>query len=320
MQVLDKTIKQLTVPTPFAVGDVHVYLLKGDMLSLVDAGVKTKEAWQAVTEQLKESGYHPEDIEQIILTHHHPDHTGLIEQFPRLKHIAAHQNVDVWLRRDEAYFRGYEHFFHVLFIQSGIPARFQGFLDQMRKPLILAGRGEVTDALDEGDTLPGHGEWQVIETKGHAQSHLSFFRQEDGLFIGGDHLLKSISPNPLIEPPGDPSAERPRPILQYRRNLQKCLELGITKVLPGHGDVFSDLEEILPKQMKRQVQRAEKVYQLIAAEAQSPFQLCQKIFPRQYESQLELTMSETFAQLDYLEDEGKIEQAMEEGRLMYAAK
>lgn len=226
MQVLDKTIQQLTVPTPFAVGDVHLYLMKGDMLSLVDAGVKTKEAWQAVTEQLKETGYHPEDIEQIILTHHHPDHTGLTEQFPRLKHITAHRNVDVWLRRDEIFFQRYERFFRDFFIQSGIPALFQGFLEELRKPLIYAGRGEVTDVLDEGDVLPGHGEWRVIETKGHAQSHLSFFRQEDGLFIGGDHLLKSITPNPLIEPPSISSGERPRPILQYRRNLRKCLEIG----------------------------------------------------------------------------------------------
>lgn len=86
-----QTISQLTVPTPFAVGDAHVYLLKGDTLSLVDAGVKTKAAWEALKTQLRQLGYAPNDIEQIILTHHHPDHIGLIEAFPRAERIVAHQ-------------------------------------------------------------------------------------------------------------------------------------------------------------------------------------------------------------------------------------
>src|SRR5690625_6240969 len=96
LKILNQTIHQLTLPTPFAVGDVHVYLIKGDMLSLVDAGVKTKEAWESLTHQLKQLGYRPEDIEQLILTHHHPDHIGLIEEFPRLHHISAHKH-DVYV-------------------------------------------------------------------------------------------------------------------------------------------------------------------------------------------------------------------------------
>ena len=34
----------LTVPTPFYVGDVNVYLIKEDPLTLIDAGPKTPEA------------------------------------------------------------------------------------------------------------------------------------------------------------------------------------------------------------------------------------------------------------------------------------
>src|SRR5690625_484251 len=108
MKVLDKTISQLTLPTPFAIGDTHTYLLKGDILTLVDAGVKTKEAWEALKSQLKELGYYPNDIEQIILTHHHPDHIGLVEQFPRAEHVVAHKNVDLWLTRNESFFRSEE--------------------------------------------------------------------------------------------------------------------------------------------------------------------------------------------------------------------
>lgn len=39
----------IRVPTPFAVGDVIVYLVKGDALTLIDAGPNTKEAARAST-------------------------------------------------------------------------------------------------------------------------------------------------------------------------------------------------------------------------------------------------------------------------------
>ncbi|MBP1969675.1 glyoxylase-like metal-dependent hydrolase (beta-lactamase superfamily II) [Virgibacillus natechei] len=321
MKVLDKTISQLTIPTPFAVGNTHVYLIKGDLLTLVDAGVKTTEAWEALKTQLKEIGYSPNDIEQIILTHHHPDHTGLVEEFPRAERLVAHKNVDLWLTRNETYFQHYEQFFKEYFIASGIPQHFHRLLDNLRAPLKYAGEGHLTSTIIEGDSLPGHEDWRVVETKGHAQSHLSFYRETDGSFIGGDHLLRHISPNPLIEPHPDMDQEgRPKPILQYRANLKKCMSLGIQSVLPGHGDIFSNVEEIIPRHLHKQEQRAKKVELLLMDNPQTPFQICMQIFPHQYEKQLDLTMSETIAQLDYLENEGKVDKTIEDGIFFYHAK
>ncbi|SHF58695.1 MBL fold metallo-hydrolase [Ornithinibacillus halophilus] len=320
MQIIDETITQITIPTPFAVGDTHVYIIKGDTLSLVDAGVKTKEAWEAFKVQLKEIGYQPNDIEQVILTHHHPDHIGLVEQFPRAERMIAHKNVDLWLTRDENFFQHYENFFREFFPACGIPEKYHYLLDRLRDPLKLAGEGQLTDRIREGDVLPGHEDWKVIETKGHAQSHLSFLREKDGVFIGGDHLLNAISPNPLLEPPHDGNKERARSLVQYRQNLMKCLDLDIKQVLPGHGIVFSNVQEKIPSQMQRQEKRANKVLHLLREYSQNPFQICQQIFPMHYEKQLNLTMSETIGQLDYLEEEGLIEQSVEDGIIYYHAK
>ncbi|GAA0609315.1 MBL fold metallo-hydrolase [Virgibacillus siamensis] len=319
MKVMDKTISQITIPTPFAVGDTHVYLLKGDTLSLIDAGVKTKKAWEALTVQLKELGYFPEDIEQIILTHHHPDHIGLVEEFPRVKNIAAHQNVDLWLSRDEAFFQHYEQFFADFFMACGVPSKYRDVLKKLRAPLNFAGTGHVGTAIREGDVLPGHEDWQVIDTKGHAQSHVSFLRESDGAFIGGDHLLHHISSNPLLEAPID-GDERPRPMLQYRENLKKCQTLGISSVFPGHGDVFSDVSSLVPYRLERQEQRADIVLTLLKDHTQSVFEICRQIFPKQYEKQLDLTISETVGQLDYLEDEHLAGRFLQDGVYYYYAK
>jgi len=319
LKILNQTIHQLTLPTPFAVGDVHVYLIKGDMLSLVDAGVKTKEAWESLTHQLKQLGYRPEDIEQLILTHHHPDHIGLIEEFPRLHHISAHKHVDLWLRRDEEYLQKYEHFFRSFYALTGVPSRFDYVFKHMRKPLNYSGQGVVTNPLREGDLIPGHDQWQVINTKGHAQTHLSLFSERDGGFIGGDHLLANTSPNPLLEAPYGNNVDREKPLLQYRANLRKCLSLGIHTVYPGHGDPFTNPETLIHRRLKRQEYYANKVYQLLVDKPMTPFKVCQQLFPKQYKKQLELTMSETIGQLDLLEEQGRVDPKIENELLVYHA-
>ncbi|MFP3360212.1 MBL fold metallo-hydrolase, partial [Planococcus sp. SIMBA_143] len=91
--------------------------------------------------------------------------------------------------------------------------RFQGIGKKLRSLLSYAGEGHLTKTLEEGDKLPGHPDWQVLNTKGHAQSHVSFYRESDGIFIGGDHLLKNISSNPVVEPPIHEGERRASPML-----------------------------------------------------------------------------------------------------------
>ncbi|MFA1821610.1 hypothetical protein ACDX78_15750 [Virgibacillus oceani] len=55
---------------------------------------------------------------------------------------------------------------------------------------------------------------------------------------------------------------------------------------------------------------------MLNKKSQTPFEICHEIFPSQYEKQIDLTMSETIGQLDYLEDEGLIGKTME-GKLLY---
>ncbi|WP_010093146.1 MBL fold metallo-hydrolase [Ornithinibacillus scapharcae] len=318
MIVVKNKIHQITVPTPFAVGDTHVYLLKGDTLSLVDAGVKTEEAWEAILSQLKEIGYKSSDIEQIILTHHHPDHTGLIERFDRAEQTVGHQYVTPWITRDEAYFSRFEAFYHEYFNENGVPKRFLAQLEKLRGQLKWAGKGNLTTVITEGDTLPGHPEFTVIDTKGHAQSHLSFLGK-DGTFIGGDHLLQHISPNPIMEPPREGEVVRPKPLLQYRENLEKCRKLGINMVLPGHGDIFTNVEEVITQRFTKQENRAKKVLNLIKEYPKTAFQICEELFSLHFEKQIDLTMSETIGQLDYLEHIGLVSKKMEDGVYFYHA-
>src|SRR5436190_8322106 len=65
------------------VGSVNAWLLRGDRLTLVDAGPRNDEALAALERGLREHGVRLEDIELVIGTHHHLDHVGLIATVQR---------------------------------------------------------------------------------------------------------------------------------------------------------------------------------------------------------------------------------------------
>ncbi|HTH37499.1 MAG TPA: MBL fold metallo-hydrolase, partial [Pyrinomonadaceae bacterium] len=73
-------ILPISVPTPFYVGDVNVYLIREDPVTLIDVGPKTPEAAEALRGGLAAHGVKFSDIHRIVLTHAHEDHCGLAKQ------------------------------------------------------------------------------------------------------------------------------------------------------------------------------------------------------------------------------------------------
>src|ERR687884_1633224 len=70
----------ISVPTPFYVGPVNVYLIAEDPITIIDTGPKTKEALGALKEGLRRARVRVSDVRRIVLTHAHEDHCGLAKQ------------------------------------------------------------------------------------------------------------------------------------------------------------------------------------------------------------------------------------------------
>lgn len=299
-------IAKITIPTPFPVGDVNAYLIKGEHLTLVDAGVKTEESWNLLTEQLADLHLSPKDIEQVILTHHHPDHVGMIDFFSDSVEIYGHPLNERWIKLSDEFFQEQVDFFHELFLEFGLPKEYIPQISKLRRSLKHSYKRSLSGHLVEGMKPPGLSEWQVLETPGHAQSQIALFREKDGVLIGGDLILAHISPNPLLEPPAPGEKERPKPQLQHNASMKKLLTYPIQMVYTGHGEEVFELKELVEKRLVHQHERAMKVNNWLKEEEMTIFEICKRLFPSVYQRELMLTISETVGQLDYLDSIGEI--------------
>ena len=293
-------IARITLPTPFPVGDVNVFLIKGERLTLVDAGTNTDIAWNSFVKQLNELHLSPNDIEQIIITHHHPDHVGLLAYFPETVEVYGHPLNQPWLTISESFIKTNEDFFVRTLAEFGVVDSFLALKNEFRRTTKYSCERTLTGHLREGDTPLGLPEWKVVETPGHATSHIGLFRESDRAFIGGDLLLPHISPNPLLEPPELGIQERPRPQLDLNASLKKIASLEIDTVYPGHGENITEVQPLIEKRLSRQHDRAMQVKEWLKREELTVFEVCQRLFPHIYERELILTLSETVAQFDYL--------------------
>src|SRR3954454_10581388 len=71
-------VAPVRIPLPLPhIGSVNAWLLRGSPLTLLDTGPREDEALDALEAGLAREGVRVEEIELVLATHHHLDHTGL---------------------------------------------------------------------------------------------------------------------------------------------------------------------------------------------------------------------------------------------------
>lgn len=301
-----KSLFKLSIPTPFPVGPVNVFLLKGDNLVLIDTGPKTKEALEALKRELQQFGYTLEDIDMVVLTHHHSDHAGLLDHFKHAK-IYGHWRNEPWITFDESFYDKQIAFIRNFFHQEGVDDEILNKVIEESGPDKYLCKARLDGVLKEGDTIPGFSEWKVIETPGHAQSHVSFLNELDGTYIAGDNLISHLHPTPLLEPPYNEEEERPKTLLQLRETLNMHLNLDVNVSYSSHGEDIFAIQPAVEKQFNKHEERAQKVRDYLLQEGNlTTFELSKRLFPNAYNRATFLTMSETVGILDLLASRNEI--------------
>ncbi|WP_416148898.1 MBL fold metallo-hydrolase [Salipaludibacillus sp. HK11] len=315
LKVRTKEIYQITVPTPFLVGPIHSYLIFGDALTIVDTGPNTEEALIHMERQLAELELTPKDIELVVLTHHHPDHIGLVQEFSNAK-VIGHPKLKPWLERDEQFLKKTRNYFTHFYQEHGVPNKWIEEINRSNNYFMKYTKKASLDmAVAEGDVIDGLPDWTVIETPGHAQSHISLIDEKDGTMIAGDHLISHISSNAIIEAPYWNETERPKTLIQYKQALKKCINAVF--IYSGHGEAIENPRELIEKRLTSMDEKAQIFKRKMDNDPIQTFDLSKKMYPKIYQKQTSLTFSETLGHLDMLEERGEVYCYKENGSIYY---
>ncbi|HEY8559019.1 MAG TPA: MBL fold metallo-hydrolase [Pyrinomonadaceae bacterium] len=314
-------IVPLSVPTPFYVGDVNVYLIKEDPLTLIDVGPKTKEAADALRSKLRREGIDFRDIRRIVLTHAHEDHCGLAKQVRD-----AAQNAEIFvhgwetghlfgrLARDEH---------RKLMTRAGVPDAVFHDMQSLYADISLLtdalADGEFTALRDEQDLEFESGFLKVLHTPGHTPGSCSFVREANRTIICGDCVLKRITPNPTLAPDPFDKEKRFKSLAEYLVSLAKIRSYSPTLLYGGHGEPIQDFEEIFNRYVRAIDERQRHVISLVTKTGATAFEVAQTLFPNAIAQDVHryLAISEAIAHLDYAEGERKIAVEIKNGTEVY---
>lgn len=314
-------IKQLSIPTPFYVGDVNVYLIKEDPITLIDVGPKTAEASEALRFRLGENGLRVSDIRRIVLTHAHEDHCGLAKQVrdeAKNAEVMIHDwetgNLFGRLARDQH---------RRLLLRSGVPPavfdEMKALYDEISLLTDALEENEFTMLKDEAELEFASGSLRVVHTPGHTPGSCSFVREADRTLFCGDCVLKRITPNPVVSPdPIDPERRFPS-LAEYLVSLAKLRNYKPTLSYGGHGEPVTDFEEIFNRYVRAIDDRQKKVVGLIEKGGSTAFEVAQRLFPNAFGHDVHrfLAISESIAHLDLAAAEGRAEIGSKDGVEIY---
>ena len=305
----------LPIPTPFAVGRVNCYLIDDDPLTLVDTGPNSGKALDELELALNAHGRRIEDLQRIVITHQHLDHMGLVGILARrsqaevvvldlLAPVVEEFGADA--ERDDE-------LAEALMLRHGIPRDVVVALRSMSRSFrAWGGSAPVSRTLRDGEALEWAGRTMtVLHRPGHSPSDTLLWDEQRALLIGGDHLIKHISSNPLISRPlggksGEPGDGRPRALMTYLRSLRETRAMPIETVLPGHGEPIADHVKLIDERFALHERRAGKIGELIAEHPRTAYELAQELWGNVAVTQAYLTLSEVLGHVDLLVERGEV--------------
>jgi glyoxylase-like metal-dependent hydrolase (beta-lactamase superfamily II) len=322
------SIHVLPVPTPFAVGRVNCYLIEDEPLTLVDTGPNSGTSLTALEAALAAHGRRIEDLERIVLTHQHIDHVGLAQI------IAARSGAEVcalaelapWLARYGNEMEADDAFAEGLMRSSGVPSDIAMALRAVTAQYRAWGSPvEVTHTLADGDVLAfAARSLHVHHRPGHSPSDLIFHDEATGELLGGDHLIKHISSNPLVSRPLSdddltPPTRRPQALVAYLASMRATREMDLKIVYSGHGEPVEDYRGLIDERIAGHERRAVKIAKIVSGGPKSAFEIAQEMWGNIAVTQAYLTLSEVLGHIDLLLNRGEVVEVVDDGVVRFAA-
>jgi glyoxylase-like metal-dependent hydrolase (beta-lactamase superfamily II) len=298
---------------------VNCYLIEDEPLTLIDTGPNSGKSLDELEQALAAHSVAIEDLGLIVITHQHMDHLGLVEILARRSgaQVAALELLAPYLANFGNSMAADDEFSRGVMRRHGIPEDLATVLGAVGLAFRAFGsRADINKPLRDGEMLALRDrKLQVLHRPGHSPSDTVFWDEERAILIGGDHLLASISSNPLISRPLDAGGgdERPKALVTYIESMLKTRDMPVGMVLSGHGDPIVDHVTLIDDRLRMHRRRAEKMRRMLDAGPMTAFEIALAMWGNVAVTQAYLTLSEVLGHLDVLADDGRVREVVEDG-------
>lgn len=276
----------------------------GDGIVLVDTGMHEPGSMAHLERALDMCSLRVENVRLLVCTHAHSDHYGQASTIVQragceLWMHPNHQHITRAVRDPEAAFaRRLE-----VARQSGVPE--QALREYaLRRKNTPYGIAELIEP--DRDLLPGVivdtdlGPWSVVETPGHAPSHVCLFNAGRRLLVSGDHLLGRVS---LYFDYG----YTPDPVGEFLTSLDRVDALDARLCLPGHGRTFADVHAHVVANQELVADRLARVLDAVSDGPLTAFEIVPRVYGQALnEMNVNWWLGETLSHLTHLERQGSV--------------
>lgn len=293
-------IEIVTHPLPFRLNHVNCFLAEGkEGHVVIDTGLHRKETialWEDVLQN--------KEVEDILITHYHPDHFGYAGKLQErsdanvsMSRIDATNSQAAW---------GKDLLTNLLdkYRQCGIPEETSQAMLQNTEDFIprVTPFPKVNHFYEEYERFKiGKYEYEVIFTPGHSDGLVTFFNEEKKVLLSTDHILPRITPNISYWFYGDQN-----PLKTYIQSLEKVRKLDAEYVIPSHGKPFYDANQRIDEIIAHHEERLDATLAHVPKHP-TVHTLCEALFDFELTvHETRFAIGETIAHLEYLKQRGEV--------------
>lgn len=305
---------------------VNSYLFPGDPLTLIDCGMDRDDNWNTLLEKLSQNGYQIKDIEQVIITHEHQDHIGLLPRI--LEHsnakIKAPKMIEGWFSKPDDIRGDYIQFLEKLSATIGYP---KDVLDQVKIFADHIRRYPKHENMDrfyffeDGDKITfGGTDWDIMNTPGHCPSQFVFIDKNENRIVSSDMLLP-IAPMPIVTEDQNKKSHPIRALHQLMQSFDILKKYDFKKIYPGHGPIFENANQVIDKQQNRIEMRKTECLEAVQNGFDTAYKINRYMYPYQNVPPDFSGIYMVLGYLDLLQSENLINGELnEEGVIIYKEK
>lgn len=244
-------MQQFSVPTPYAVGEVHFYTTEVDgELILFDTGPPTATALACLKKNVD-----LDRIRYVFITHCHVDHYGLAD------YLSNYSGAEIYLPKKDAVkiknhhkrLKGIEGLLREVGFDDRYVVRFQQTVTSSGLFPNFPSRYQI---VEESDALERLG-FSFLNCPGHSQSDLVYLG--DNWAITGDILLRGIFQAPLLDIDLDTFSGRFDNYSAYCTSLRQMIKLRGRCILPGHRQDVDSLDTAILFYVGKLLDRAKRI-------------------------------------------------------------